>query len=198
MIFFDLNDFSSKPPARSIRIPADAPASAAASFNRKERIPELTSATARTGKRHAERHAVVYNATTVHSLRRRAGESIRPATNDEVPGMRPNRSSTRWATALFAVAAVIGCVVLGRALLTSRPTGRPTSSLGANPHVKPVSYNQGAAAQPEGRRRLDQLRPDRARRAARQDRPARFLDVLLHQLPPRPPRPGEARREIQE
>ena len=36
--------------------------------------------------------------------------------------MRPNRSSTCWATALFAVAAIIGCVVLGRALVTSPPT----------------------------------------------------------------------------
>ena len=69
------------------------------------------------------RHAVVYNVSMrcIHS-RRRAGESIQPATNYEVPGMRLNRSSTRWATALVAVAAVIGCVVLGPRSLTSRPT----------------------------------------------------------------------------
>ena len=35
-------------------------------------------------------------------------------------------------------------------------------------------------------------------RAPGQDRPARFLDLLLHQLPPRPARPGQARGEVQE
>ncbi len=68
----------------------------------------------------------------------------------------------------------------------------------SNPHVKLVSYNQGGDAELEGRRRLDQFRPDHAAGAARQDRLARFLDVLLHQLPSHPAGPGQARREIQE
>ena len=70
-----------------------------------------------------ERRAVVYNDSIVNSRRRRAVESIRPATNDEVPGMRLNRSSTRWATALFAVGRRHRAAsLLGRALMTEPPT----------------------------------------------------------------------------
>jgi thiol-disulfide isomerase/thioredoxin len=59
--------------------------------------------------------------------------------------MSLNRSSTRRATALFAAAAFILCVVLGRLVLPNRVSPHPDPIFRAAPLVKLVSYNQGAA-----------------------------------------------------
>ncbi len=85
--------------------------------------------------------------------------------------MSLNRSLIRWATALFAVAAIIVCVVLGRALVTDRPAVRTDLGVVAHPRVHRVSYNeiQVAATNLSGGVGLDQLRPDRTLGAAWQD-----------------------------
>jgi thiol-disulfide isomerase/thioredoxin len=56
--------------------------------------------------------------------------------------MRLHRCSTPWATALFAVAAIITCIILGRIHWTSRPAALTDVVSGANPFVKPVSLAQ--------------------------------------------------------
>ena len=64
--------------------------------------------------------------------------------------MRLNRSRTRWATALYTVTTVIGCVVLGRRSMTSHPTYSADRDLQTSARVRRVSYNQGVAASLRG------------------------------------------------
>ena len=64
--------------------------------------------------------------------------------------------------------------------------------------VQLVSFSQDDVPSLEGGVGWINSGPIDARPAQGQDRPARLLDLLLHQLPPRPARPGQARGEVQE
>ena len=64
--------------------------------------------------------------------------------------MRPNRSFTRWATALFVVAAIIGCVVVGRTLMTGPPTVPADLEHWENSGLRRVSYTQEVGANLRG------------------------------------------------
>jgi thiol-disulfide isomerase/thioredoxin len=64
--------------------------------------------------------------------------------------MRLNDSSTRWATAILAIAFFIGFVVLARALVTSPPTNAADRALWQNSWMRRVSYNQEVGASLRG------------------------------------------------
>ena len=82
----------------------------------------------------------------------------------------------------------------GRTIGRVDRTGRPV-----NGAIRPAACSR----EPRGRAwraaSAGSTRPaDPPRGSPREDRPARLLDLLLHQLPPRPARPGQARGEVQE
>ena len=92
--------------------------------------------------------AVVYNSCTCIHGTRRAGESIRPATKMRSLACVIIALSTRWATALFAVAAVIGCFVSRPRRSSSRSTRPSTPTSGSH-----RDEDEARVLQPGGRRR---------------------------------------------